>query len=121
MNPGDDSFLSKLTEIFFAGSNQRFCEIEQAIAGSDPGRAVRQAHGLKGSSSIFGATRLTKISADLEPTVKQCPAADAVSRLPARKEEFARVRAGRGTLLPAGQWAAGPGAPNKGGPFRGRL
>jgi len=103
LNPGDDSFLNELTEIFFADSSQRFREIEQALVAGDPGRAARAAHSLKGSSSNFGATRLAKMSEELEFTVRQSPAADAVSRLPALKDEYARVKAGLETLLTPGR------------------
>jgi histidine phosphotransfer protein HptB len=101
LNPGDDSFLRDLIQIYLADSPQRIAEIEEALAQGDSRKLTVAAHSLKGSSANFGATALRAVSEAMELLGKREAVAEAGGHLPALKEEYARVAAELEGLLGA--------------------
>lgn len=59
-------FLRELIEIYLQDSPLRLAELDEALSKNDLPGLTRAAHTIKGSSSNFGATRLTKIAHDIE-------------------------------------------------------
>ena len=52
-------FVRELIEIYLQDTPQRIAELDEALAKGDVPTFTRAAHTLKGSSSNFGATKLT--------------------------------------------------------------
>lgn len=102
LNPGDDSFLHDLIQIYLEDAPKRIAEIEQSLAAGDLRRLTLAAHSLKGSSSNFGAHQLRALSEQLEQIGQQGLLDRVLAHLPALKEEYARVQAALTALLPAG-------------------
>ena len=92
LNPGDDSFLRDLIQIYLADSPQRIAEIEQGLAEGDSRKLTIAAHSLKGSSANFGAAALRGLSEKIEHLGKQQNLPEAGTHLPALREEFGRVK-----------------------------
>jgi HPt (histidine-containing phosphotransfer) domain-containing protein len=93
INPDDGGeFLRELVDIFLADTPLRLAEIEQALAAGNAGDLTRAAHSIKGSSSNFGASRLTDLARDLETCSKAGNFDDARASLPALQAEFNRLR-----------------------------
>ena len=93
LNPGDDSFLRDLIQIYLADSPQRIAEMEEALAHTDSRKLMIAAHSLKGSSANFGAAALRALSEKVEHLARTEALAEAQVHLPALREEFARVKA----------------------------
>lgn len=102
LNPGDDSFLHDLIQIYLEDAPKRLTEIEQAAAGKDARKLTLAAHSLKGSSSNFGANRLRALSEELEQLGRQAALDGVPAKLPPLREEYARVQAELTALLPPG-------------------
>jgi len=102
MNPGDDSFLRELIQIFLEDSPQRIAEIELCLEEGDALRLTRAAHSLKGSSSNFGAAPLRAISEKIERLGRDGKLGEVPADLPELKLEFDRVKAALEALVPAG-------------------
>jgi HPt (histidine-containing phosphotransfer) domain-containing protein len=100
MNPGDDSFLRELIQIYLEDSPARIAEIEQSLAQGDAIRLTRAAHSLKGSSSNFGASQLRALSERIEQIGRSGVLSDVPARLPELKTEFDRVKAALEALVP---------------------
>src|SRR5476651_1403592 len=67
LSPDDGGvFVRELIEIYLQDTPQRLAELEQALASQDAPAFTRAAHTIKGSSSNFGAGRLTKLAQDIE-------------------------------------------------------
>ncbi len=101
-----DEFVRELIEIYLQDTPRRLAEIEQALGKQDAVTLTRAAHTIKGSSSNFGATRLSKVAQEIEMCGKagDLPAAAAIcGRL---KTEYAQValaleQVARGSQPPA--------------------
>jgi HPt (histidine-containing phosphotransfer) domain-containing protein len=100
LNPGDDSFLRDLIQIFLEDSPARIAEIAEALAQADVRRVTRAAHSLKGSSANFGAIRLQAVSEKIEMLGRQGTLAEVPAFLAAMEVEFAAVRTALQALLP---------------------
>lgn len=100
LNPGDDSFLRDLIQIYLADSPQRIAEIEEGLAQGDSRKLTIAAHSLKGSSANFGAAALRALCEKIELLGKQSALADAGTQLPALRGEYSRVKAELEALLP---------------------
>jgi len=92
MNPGDDSFLREIIQIFLDDSPARISEIEQGLASADTRLLTRAAHSLKGSSSNFGAARLQAVCEKIEKLGRTGSLAEVPPLLAQVKTEFAAVR-----------------------------
>ena len=99
MNPGDDSFLRELIQIYLDDSPQRIDEIEECLEKGDAIRLTRAAHSLKGSSANFGATQLRAISEKIEHLGREGAMAQVPAEIPELKAEFGRVKAALEALL----------------------
>ena len=100
LNPGDDSFLRDLIQIFLEDTPRRIAEIKTALAAGDSRTLTIAAHSLKGSAANFGAHHLRALCERVELCGKQ-DALDAVpGQLPALEVEFGRVAAELQALLP---------------------
>jgi HPt (histidine-containing phosphotransfer) domain-containing protein len=102
MNPGDDSFLRELIQIYLDDSPQLITEIENCLEQGDASRLTRAAHSLKGSSANFGAMQLHAASEKIERLGREGALGDVRAQLPELKAEFGRVKAALEALLPAG-------------------
>ncbi len=102
MNPGDDSFLRELIQMFLDDSPQRITEIEECLEQGDAGRLTRAAHSLKGSSANFGAMQLRAISEEIEFLGRDGALPSVPERLPRLKAEFEQVKAALQALLSPG-------------------
>ena len=102
MNPGDDSFLRDLIQIYLDDSPQRIAEIELSLAEGDAERLTRAAHSLKGSCSNFGASELRAVSERIEKLGRQGALGEVPARLPELKTAFAQVKADLEALISAG-------------------
>ena len=58
--------LSELYALFLADATDRVTRLRSAAASGDAGKFVREAHGIKGSCGMVGATALYCIAAELE-------------------------------------------------------
>jgi len=100
LNPGDDSFLRELIQIFLEDSPQRVAEISECLESGDALRLTRAAHSLKGSSSNFGALQLRTVSERIEHLGRDGKLGEVPALLPGLQAEFARVKAELDALLP---------------------
>ena len=100
MNPGDDSFLRELIQIYLEDSPQRIAEIEECLEQGDAVRLTRAAHSLKGSSSNFGATQLRAISEKIEHLGRDSALGEVPATLPELKAEFDKVKTALEALIP---------------------
>jgi HPt (histidine-containing phosphotransfer) domain-containing protein len=102
MNPGDDSFLRELIQIYLEDSPQRIAEIESSLEQGDALTLTRAAHSLKGSSSNFGAAQLRAISEKIERLGRDGNLGEVPAQLPQLKREFEGVKTALEALFPAG-------------------
>lgn len=87
----DADFLRELVEIYLQDTPQRMVELEEALGKNDLSGAARAAHTIKGSSSNFGAIKLTKLAHDIELQGKAGSFADSPASLNNLKAEYAQV------------------------------
>ena len=100
MNPGDDSFLRELIQIYLEDSPARIDEIEQSLKQGDSIRLTRAAHSLKGSSSNFGANQLRALSEQIERIGRTGVLTEVPALVPEVKAEYDRVKAALNALVP---------------------
>ena len=100
LNPGDDSFLRDLIQIFLEDTPRRIAEIHTALAMADNRTLIIAAHSLKGSAANFGAKPLRDLCERVELCGKKGALAEVPAQLPALEEEFGRVAAELEALLP---------------------
>jgi histidine phosphotransfer protein HptB len=62
----DAAFLRELIDIFLQDTPERLKELDAALATGDATTATRAAHSIKGSSSNFGALRLSHLAHQIE-------------------------------------------------------
>jgi histidine phosphotransfer protein HptB len=62
----DAGFLRELIGIFLQDTPDRLRELESALASGDAAIVTRSAHSIKGSSSNFGALRLSYLAHQIE-------------------------------------------------------
>jgi HPt (histidine-containing phosphotransfer) domain-containing protein len=93
--PGKDSLLDELIDLFVSDLPKRLNAITLAIVGADaPGKMnlALQAHALRGSAAIFGASRLDELCGKLEEIGVSGALAEAPAMLDKVGRESARVR-----------------------------
>ena len=98
MNPGDDSFLRELIQIYLEDSPQRIAEIESSLEQGDALTLTRAAHSLKGSSSNFGALQLRAVSEKIEHLGRDGALSEVSALMPELRLEFDRVKSAREAL-----------------------
>lgn len=84
-------FLRELIEIYMQDTPQRIAELDEALIKQDFPSFTRAAHTIKGSSSNFGAIRLTKLAHDLEMQGKASNLTASAELTPKLKSEYALV------------------------------
>lgn len=99
LNPGDDSFLRDLIQIFLEDAPLRLAEIEESLTRGDSRKLTIAAHSLKGSSANFGAEQFRNRCEEIEHSGRLGELDAVPARLPALKEEYARVAAELRSLL----------------------
>lgn len=88
-----NEFLRELVDIYLQDTPERLTELEQALARSDAPTLTRAAHTIKGSSSNFGAVRLSKLAQQVELSGKTADLTGAAATVTELKDEYARVAA----------------------------
>jgi HPt (histidine-containing phosphotransfer) domain-containing protein len=101
LNPGDDSFLRDLIQIFLEDAPRRIAEIEESLTRGDGRKLTIAAHSLKGSSANFGAEQLRYRCEEIETCGRQGGLDQVPARLPPLRQEYARVAAELQSLLPS--------------------
>ena len=67
LSPDDGGeFLRELVAIYLQDTPKRLAELELALASGDAPTFTRAAHTIKGSSSNFGAGRVSKLAQEIE-------------------------------------------------------
>src|SRR4051812_21605853 len=84
-------FLRELIEIYLQDTPQRIAEMEDALSKKDLPAFTRAAHTIKGSSSNFGAGKLTKLAHELEMQGKSENVAESPASCAKLRAEFAAV------------------------------
>lgn len=84
-------FLRELIEIYLQDTPQRIAEMEDALNKKDIPSFTRAAHTIKGSSSNFGATKLTKLAHELEMQGKSDNITESPASCVKLRAEFAEV------------------------------
>lgn len=84
-------FLRELIEIYLQDTPQRIAEMEDALNKKDLPSFTRAAHTIKGSSSNFGAVKLTKLAHELEMQGKAENVAESPAYCLKLRTEFAEV------------------------------
>jgi HPt (histidine-containing phosphotransfer) domain-containing protein len=101
LNPGDDSFLRDLIQIYREDAPLRLTEIEESLASGDSRKLMIAAHSLKGSSANFGAEQLRAQCEEIERCGRQGELDPVAALLPALRQEYARVEAELQSLVPS--------------------
>jgi histidine phosphotransfer protein HptB len=100
LNPGDDSFLRDLIQIFLEDAPKRLAEIEESLARGDQRGLTIAAHSLKGSSANFGAEQFRTQCEAIELCGRQGGLDRVAPLLPPLRQEYARIAAELQALLP---------------------
>ncbi len=87
----DADFLRELIEIYLQDTPQRIAELQDALNKKDIPVFTRAAHTIKGSSSNFGATKLTKLAHELEMQGKSDNLAESPASVAKLNLEYALV------------------------------
>lgn len=93
--PGKDSLVGELIDLFVLDLPKRLNAITQAVDRADaPGKLslALQAHALRGSAAIFGASRLDELCGKLEEIGIRGAFAEALAMLDELRRESAQVR-----------------------------
>ncbi len=99
LNPGDDAFLRDLIRTFLEDAPRRIAEIEESLARDDSRKLTIAAHSLKGSSANFGAEQFRARCEEIERCGRLGGLDEVPARLPALRQEYARVAAELQALL----------------------
>ena len=84
-------FLRELIEIYLLDTPLRLTELEEALNKKDLPSLARAAHTIKGSSSNFGATKLTTLSHEIEMQGKTGNISDSAASYAKLQAEYALV------------------------------
>ena len=84
-------FLRELIEIYLQDTPLRIAEMEDALNKKDLPSFTRAAHTIKGSSSNFGAAKLTKLAHELEMQGKSDDLTESPAFCAKLRAEFAQV------------------------------
>lgn len=87
----DADFLRELIEIYLQDTPQRIVELQDALNKKDVPVFIRAAHTIKGSSSNFGATKLTKLAHELEMQGKSDNLSESPASFAKLNSEYALV------------------------------
>src|SRR5437773_5291305 len=88
---GDTDTLERLIAKFLDSARDECAEARAALSRGDPETLRRAVHGLKSSSSMFGARRLSALSARIEELSKRRTLGEAVPLVDELEQELQRV------------------------------
>ena len=83
--------FGELLELFISEAHERVRQLGEALGRGDPAAAVTLAHGLRGSSSSFGALRLAWLCREFERVGHARGLAGVLEAFPALEAELAAV------------------------------
>ena len=89
---GGSEILSELAQMFSEDTRSALAILREAAKSGDASSVERAAHTLKGSSGSMGATRMAKISAELQDSGASGDLSRAPGLLGHLEDEFERVR-----------------------------
>jgi HPt (histidine-containing phosphotransfer) domain-containing protein len=90
---GEVEWLKDLMDTYLQDTRTRLDELAGLVAAGSGDRIQRSAHGIKGSSSNIGATRMADLCAGMEHHAKLGDKPATVTQLALLEAEFARIRA----------------------------
>lgn len=90
---GDVAWLKDLMDTYQRDTRARLDELRSLIASGSADRIQRAAHGIKGSSSNVGATRMADLCAGMEHLMRDADTRRAEANLASMEAEFARIQA----------------------------
>ncbi|HEY6395242.1 MAG TPA: Hpt domain-containing protein [Candidatus Binataceae bacterium] len=96
LNQGEEhepDFVSELIDVFLADMDDRIRAMKASLQSGQRGAIARAAHALRGSSSHFGAKRITALCASIEAQAKKDAPAGLDSIVGELEQERHRVRA----------------------------
>jgi HPt (histidine-containing phosphotransfer) domain-containing protein len=100
LSPDDgQEFLRELIGVYLEDTPLRLVELEQAMARQDALTLSKAAHTIKGSSSNFGATRLSKLAQEIELQGKSGNLAATAPLCVRLRAEYDLVAAALGKIL----------------------
>ena len=88
---GETDALDRLITKFLDSARDECAEARAALSRGDPETLRRAVHGLKGSSGMFGARRLSALSARIEELAKHRTLGEAVPLVDELEQELQRV------------------------------
>jgi HPt (histidine-containing phosphotransfer) domain-containing protein len=88
---GETDTLDHLIAKFLDSAREECAEARAALSRGDPETLRRAVHGLKGSSGMFGARRLSALSARIEELSKRRTLGEAVPLVDELEQELQRV------------------------------
>ena len=97
--PGDDSFLKEIVEIYLQDTPERLAAIKAARESNDQPLYTRSVHTIKGSSANVGAIEVRSLAERLEQRSKQEPLADLDAGVAELEKAFARASEALRALL----------------------
>ena len=87
----DGSFLRELIEIYLQDTPLRLADLDAALSKGDAQALMRAAHTIKGSSSNFGAAKLSHLAREIEVHGKEGNCGPVPPLIPPLKAEYALV------------------------------
>lgn len=90
---GEVEWLKDLMDTYLQDTRTRLDELAALVTVGSTDRIQRSAHGIKGSSSNIGATRMADLCAGMEQLAKGPDTRAAAAQLALLEAEFARIRA----------------------------
>jgi CheY-like chemotaxis protein len=90
---GEPDFLAELVEIFAEDASARLESLQKALDAGDANSFAKTAHILKGSSGNLGASRMTRVAAQLETLGRSGNLKSAEDLLEQLRHEFEKVNA----------------------------
>jgi HPt (histidine-containing phosphotransfer) domain-containing protein len=91
--------LARLITLYLRDTPAQLVALREAVAQGDAGRVEEVAHGLKGSSSQLGATRMVGLCAALQEAASAHDLSAAAAQVADLTSEFVRVRAALQAVL----------------------
>jgi HPt (histidine-containing phosphotransfer) domain-containing protein len=90
--PGDDSFLKEILEIYLLDTPERLAAMKTARDTNDQPLYTRSVHTIKGSSANVGAAEMRTLATELERRSKQEPLATLDPEVAKLESAFIRAR-----------------------------
>ncbi|MEM9445839.1 MAG: Hpt domain-containing protein [Verrucomicrobiota bacterium] len=92
LSDDDEMSLNDLVETFLENAEEQLSTLKEAVLSGDRKCIVETAHSIKGSSSNFGATKMVRISREIQTTGDSAPEDHLGTLTTDLRLEFNRVR-----------------------------